>query len=318
MADQEFATTPKRIVSAVLIGVILFALLTVSPILWLKILGVSLDGPKVEQATEPVFLDGNGIPLSEARYWFVNGFDEAKRRHITDHEECNRMAKHSEAVGCHEYVTQQKRFPPHIRQGDFDSGKTTEQCRSEVAAYWSPRIEDMKERGDFDGASYSTTQEFLPEMGVCENYDNVRITKGIHEPTSRLQEILAKMKYGVIASDQDRAIVLRDLAGVSTFRDSPFKEYYLAKSQYFFQLADGKIKPPEKPRLDLSCDEFQAKLGELILADQEDQTAQTEIKRRSGAIEDLKQWNALHQAMVERQWDRKAYLDAARAAGCLR
>jgi len=302
---------------AVLIGVVLFLLLQATPFLLLKLSGVDLPGPPpVEEAPEPIYHDKSGKRINEPDYRIMVGHDRAQASGIASHAECKNMAKIFEAEGCHRFVTAQKAIPPHIRQENFGSGKTTTQCRDEVNAYWEPLIQDMREEGKDHAAGSWTRRNWMPELAECQNYDNIRIGDVIHKPASRLQDLVKKAEDGGRITEPERAMVLKDLTGVSAFPDNPYKQAYLAQSDYFFQLADGTIKPPEKTPLQLSCPEFQARLDELRQAEQETNAAQARLKRSDGVVTDGAQWKALNQVRLDRLWDWKLYTDGAKAAGC--
>jgi hypothetical protein len=270
-----------------------------------------------EPVEEPIYRNKDGKRINEAEYHSMSGYDGAKQHGITTHAECKRMGKTFEAYGCHRYVTEQKHFPPHIRQGNFGSDKTTAQCLAEVNAYWEPVLQDMREQGDDHAANVRAAKDWWPDQQECQNYDNIRIGEVIHKPASRLQTILNKVEDGGSISDQDRATVLNDLVRVSNFPDNPYKQAYIEKSKYFFQLADGKIQLPKKIRLKLSCREFQAKLDELVRAERETVAAQAELKRSHGVITNGAKWDSLNQSRIDRLSDFKVYTDDAKAAGCI-
>ena len=48
----------------------------------------------------------------------------------------------------HQYVSENKKIPPHVKQGDWGSGKTTAQCVAEVNAYYEASTQDWRERGN--------------------------------------------------------------------------------------------------------------------------------------------------------------------------
>ena len=306
-----------RIFRAISIGIFIFIFLTISPILIYKISEAKPPRSTLTDETEePIYRDKNGNRINEPDYEITAGYDLAKKNSITSHATCNSMAKIFQAEGCHRYVTEQKHFPSHVRQENFDSGKTTEQCRAEVNAYYEPLIQDIREKGDDWAATVQAQKHWFPETQECQNFDNIRISKVIYEPTSRLQEILKKIELGGAITEEDRTVVLNDLAEASKFPDHPAKLSYIEKSDYFFKIADGKIKPQAKSNLQLSCREYQEKIDGLKKLERKTIEAQAKLKRSDGVVTDSAQWNALNQSRIDRLLDWKIYTDGAKTAGC--
>ncbi len=140
-----------------------------------------------EDGMERVYRDKNGKRINEPAYNLMRGYDLASEKGIASHAECDRLENHRAAAGCHRYVTEHKAIPPHVVQTDFDSGKTTAQCRAEVMAYYDAVMQDMIEQKDERGARRLSEYHRDRELDECMNYDKVRI--GLHGPDSQpLQE----------------------------------------------------------------------------------------------------------------------------------
>lgn len=227
-----------RVLRAVAIGVGIFALLTYLPqLLWMY---EGMPGPQasVPVEEEPIYRDQDGQPINEADHHLRVGQEQAKIQGITSHAACKTVFKGLQVMGCQRHVTEQKNIPPLVRQGDWSSGKTTAQCRAEVNAHWAAMTQNERELGNPHAAAVWTRRHWTPELRQCQNYDNVRIGKVIHEPTRRLDDLLLKQSQGGRVTDQDRAMVQRDMQLVSTYPDDPAKRAYLDKVDQFFVRAD--------------------------------------------------------------------------------
>lgn len=309
-----------KILRAVAIGVGLYVLLSLSPLLILKLQGISLNRPQgVSEDSEPVYHDKKGKTINKAEYDFMVGYDAAKEKTITAHADCNSAYPSPQQFllkeGCQKYVTEQKHFPPHVKQGHWDSGKTTAECRAEVNAYWDAQILDTKERGGsykYMGIDNSPIEQELKE---CQNYDHVRILKVVYEPMNRLDALLEKLEQGGVASPEDRKIVRNDMQQVSTFPENQDTRAYFEKTDRFFQLADGLVKPQVEHPLQLSCEEFARTIEELRSAEKRDVDAQAALKQ-GNRISNGAQWDALNKSRIARAWDMKRYTDGAKSASC--
>jgi hypothetical protein len=231
-------------------GIGLYLLLNHTPLL-ITMFPVSVPNPSKAVVEEIEYRDKDGGRINSATYATLMGYETAKERGIISHADCKASFPGFEQTGCDRYVSEQKHFPARIKREDFNSGKTTAQCEAEVNAYWEPRIRDLSELGQGQAAASRIRRNLMPELKECQGYDNVRIGDAIHKPASRLWNILKKVEEGGSIIDTDREMVRRDLAGVMNFPDGhngnykKYKQDYIAKSEYFFQLADGKIKPPK-------------------------------------------------------------------------
>jgi hypothetical protein len=353
-SGQRSFTGILRILIVVTMGIGLYLLLNHTPLLIMMFpvntAMVNIHNPTKAVAEEIEYRDRNGNRINGSTYAVLKGYENARERSIVAHADCKASFPSLERFGCDQYVTEQKHFPVYIQQRDWGSGKTSAQCEIEVNAYWEPRIQDMREMGQYHAAASWTRRYWMRDLEQCRGYDNVRIGEAVHKPASRLWDILKKVEEGGAITDADRETVRKDLARVMNFPDGGdgrFKKYkqdYLAKSEYFFQLADGKIKPPENIPLKLSCPELQARFDSLAKSEQEDiaalkqlqlkqaddlvDPAQTEARhriyrdrRRAGLdpyyTDDIvARKNALNQSRIDRLWDLDRYTKAALATGC--
>lgn len=140
-----------------------------------------------EAPPDPIYLDKQGRRINEAEYHIELGRERAEKNHITSHADCRQIVQLIERRGCDRYVTEHKTFPPYVHQGNWDSGKTTAQCRDEVNAYWEAYVQEDRERGITSTSDpFSHVQEnWRRELRQCENYDNFR---GAHTPGRAVEE----------------------------------------------------------------------------------------------------------------------------------
>lgn len=224
-----------RGVRAVALGLAGFMLLSWSPRLMLALNGIEPPAPQAEPDEEPLVLDADGQRVHKPAMDEMKAWAMAKEHGFTSHAQCKDAFKAKPGrSGCDRYVTEQKHIPPHARQGNWIGGKTTEQCLAEVNAYWRAVIQDEREMGNDHAADVWARREWEPEARECQNYDNVRITKVVYEPTERLDKLLARQAQGLDITEEDKAVVRRDMALVSTYPDDPAKQAYLAKVDRFF------------------------------------------------------------------------------------
>ena len=127
---------------------------------------------------EPIYRDKSGKRINSADHALMMGYDTAKEEGLRTHAQCKEkyanIKQGLERMGCQKYVTEEKHFPPHIQQANWNSGKTTAQCKEEVSAHWDARIQDSEERGESADAVWSLRSHRGAEMQECQNYDNVR------------------------------------------------------------------------------------------------------------------------------------------------
>jgi hypothetical protein len=227
-----------RLLRAVLIGVGIFVLLSLLPRLLLRLEGVNLALPPMAIDDEPVYRDAKGQRINQADHDIQLGYEQARQRQTPSHAACKQDFKGFMEMGCHRLVTEQKHIPPYVPQGNWGGGKTTEACRAEVDAYWRAATQDQREQGHDQAADVWTRRNWSPDLRECDNYDNVRISKVVYEPTARLDQLLQRMATGTHATEEDRAQVRRDLALVGTFSEHPARKAYFDKADRFFLLAD--------------------------------------------------------------------------------
>jgi len=228
-----------RLLRAVLLGVAVFVLLSFLPRLLLMWNGVNLDPAPAAVEEELVYHDKNGQRINEADHGILMGREQAQAQAITSHAACKATFKGFMEMGCHRHVTEQKHIPPYVRQGNWIGGKTTAQCEAEVNAHWRAATQDQREQGHDHAADSWTRRHWWPDLKECQNYDNVRISKVVYEPTERLEKLLGHMAQGARATEEDKAMVRQDMQLVSSFPDHQAKRSYLEKADRFFQLADG-------------------------------------------------------------------------------
>lgn len=224
-----------RILRALVLGVAGFIALSLTPRLMMALEGIAPPQAQAEPEKERMILDEDGQRIhqpaqDEQRIWAL-----AKERGYTSHAQCKQaFDRQFGQQGCDRYVTEQKHIPPHVRQGNWVGGKTTAQCRAEVDAYWRAVTQDQREMGNFHVAESWTRRTWEPEAKECQNYDNVRISWVVYEPLARLDALLAKQAQGQDITEEDKAVVRRDMALVSTYRQHKAKDAYFAKADRFF------------------------------------------------------------------------------------
>lgn len=311
--------TIQKILRAVVIGSCAYWILGHIPAIFLLVTHASRNNQNIVEDDEPIYRDKDGKRINYADYHLLVGYETAQQENITEHAACKMLyGKPEEGLkrtGCSRYVSSQKVQPPHVRQGNWDGGKTTAECEAEVNAYWSVGIQDLRERGDDHAANSWTRRDWVPELAECKNYDNVRIGKVVFEPLARLQEILRRLDQGGGWTEQDREIVQKDIEQVRAFPEHETRTEYLEKAARFFRIVDGIETPNIPSPLLLSCDEFRRKIDEFRKADQQDSKAQAALKK-DGVIVDSQQFAKLNQGKLDRLWDFKRYSDGAQAAGC--
>lgn len=240
--DKEKSRSPLfRVIRAIVFGITLYMFLTYSPILFLKMNGIKFPQPQAQLEEDPVYHDKNGKIITVHEHNQTIGYDKAKKENITSHADCKELYPAPNQgflrTGCQKYVTEEKHFPKHIKQGGWDSGKTTAECEAEVRAYWEPILQDMREKGEDHAASSWSIRNFGPELHECNNYDNVRISKVVYEPMARIDAIIKKLEQGGSATPEDNETVLRDRQLVSTFPENTYTKQYFNNLDRFFKLA---------------------------------------------------------------------------------
>jgi hypothetical protein len=163
-----------RILRAVALGAVLFALLTLAPTLLVWWHGPKPAAADAEAPAEPRAASAALRPPNEADRQVQQGFDAARSGGIASHAECAARFEHLVRLGCSRFVTEQKTFPAAVKQGDWGGGKTTAQCEAEVNAYWAPRVQDLREQGQHHAAQTRQLRQWTPELRQCRNYDAVR------------------------------------------------------------------------------------------------------------------------------------------------
>ena len=166
-----------RILRAAALGAVLFALLTLTPTLLVWWYGPKPARADAEAPAAPRAASAASDatrPPNEADRQVKQGIDAARSGGIASHAECAARFEHLVRLGCSRFVTEQKAFPPAVKQGDWGGGKTTAQCEAEVNAYWAPRVQDLREQGQLHAAQTWQLRQWTPELRQCRNYDAVR------------------------------------------------------------------------------------------------------------------------------------------------
>ena len=308
----------SAVLRAVAIGVVLFGVISFGPPLLLRLQGIGV-GDNTPQPEEPIHRDADGKRINSADHAILTGYNLAAKRGITSHQACrDAYPTDRESLlrsGCSRHVTEGKRIGKPVRQGAWDSGKTTAQCQEEVNAYWSAVVQDWREQGQDQAASVNTRRNWMPELQACGNYDNARASKVVTPALSRLNAVLAKMEMGQKPSPEEQASTLQDMQQVSLFAPHEMRSTYLAKADRYLALSAGLERPRHGP-LDLTCAGYQEGLERLRQAERTDAEAQAQL-RQGDRITDGDAWNRLNDARIERLWSVRRYTEAAHAKGCV-
>jgi hypothetical protein len=225
-----------RVLRALAIGVLVFVLWAQLPRLMLVWHGIELPTQHQQALPEdPTYRNASGEIIQQPEHDTQLGHDQAKALGVNRHADCKVQFKGWMERGCHQWVTEAKHIPPHVQQGNWVGGKTTAQCLTEVDAHWSAVTLDMQEQGNAHAAEVWRYRSWAPERQECQNYDNVRITEVIYEPTERLQAWLQKVEHGSALTADEQAALKRDMALVSTYPDHAAKRAYLVKVDVLLQ-----------------------------------------------------------------------------------
>ena len=168
-AQRQWLTTAGRILKSLAIAGLLYLLLCAGVSLYLA---ANRDNaaPATPEPPEPVYRDEYGNRMREVDYLDKDGYRRARAGDFDRHANCLALEKMMQG-GCHRYVTQHN-IPPHVPQGNFDSGKTTAECLREVDAYWQAIADDRREQQHDPAADVSTTNDWSLERQQCYAYDN--------------------------------------------------------------------------------------------------------------------------------------------------
>lgn len=323
MQEKQQATpsTQKwafRVVRASAIGAGLFVFLQILP-------GLLVSSPSARPASsaseEPVEMDQNGKIINRADKAVRDGRTRAKELGIATHAACfSEFPGDRQALrrsGCHFFVTEEKHLPSKVKQADWGSGKSTKECLLEVDFYWDGVTNDQREQGNAHAADSWTQRHWVPERRECQNYDNVRISKVVFEPTSRLRAILVRLEAGEKATADDRRVVMADIQTVGAFPENEHKRIYFKLSDRFVQLADGSGERASSPSpsASLPCSEWTAKLAKLKSQEEIDDVTLKSL-RVGDVITDGLRWSEIQKARIARTWEWKNAQDGFKTAGC--
>jgi hypothetical protein len=240
LVKPKNALTIFKFVRAVLIGFVLFSVVVLEPVIEMHAKALML---KAQHARDPaekakVYKDKKGNVITADEYAVEDGYDMAAQRKLSTHRACLESFKSLRLVGCHKYVTEHKGLPPHVVQGNFGSGKSSAQCRTEVERYWAAIVRDEQEKNGPAAKPAFVRQDWAPELKSCDNYDRVRMADNVTEPLFRLDAILKKLDGGGSVSPKDRETVRADTATVMDFPDNAQRQEYLYKVEKFNLYAD--------------------------------------------------------------------------------
>jgi hypothetical protein len=225
-----------KVARAVVIGFLLFSIVMLAPVAVIKYNSMQLTMQHAQNADENVYVDKEGKQITAAEHALEMGYDGAKSRNLLTHKACAQVFRNIQLLGCQKYVTEHKTFPPHVVQGNWDSGKSTAQCRTEVENYWNARARDENERGGI-----LSPRQWSAELKDCQNYDNVRISKSVVEPTYRIDAILKRLDAGGHVTDKERETVRKDTELVLGYPENEQRKAYLYKVERFNLFADQPL-----------------------------------------------------------------------------
>ncbi|MBC7619477.1 MAG: hypothetical protein H7293_10925 [Candidatus Saccharibacteria bacterium] len=192
--------------------------------------------PTAEVPSRPTVL-----PVNEADQALQEGLQWAQAHNTTQHSECkDALGVGLRAAGCHRHVTAQKIIPPLVRDG-LTLPRTVD-CVAAVHAHYEPQLQDMAEQGDHHAASVWARKAVDPLVRQCNNIDNLRILRDVHEPLGRLNIILARVRVGQSLSEADLVRLRREYPEVERFRQDPMRTNYLATAENLFALMGGRQK----------------------------------------------------------------------------
>ena len=225
--------TPWKALRAVAIGVLLFSGVMLAPVAVIKYNSYKLALTHTEGADETIYRNKSGEQVTAAEHALEVGYDGAATRKLNTHKACAAVFKNIQLIGCQKYVTEHKVFPPHVQQGDWDSGKSTATCRAEVEAYWNALARDENEKGGI-----LSPRKWQGELKDCENYDRVRVANAVTEPNYRIDAILKRLDAGGHVTDKERETVRKDTELVMGYPENEQRKAYLYKVERFNLFAD--------------------------------------------------------------------------------
>lgn len=190
--------------------------------------------PTAEVPSRPTVL-----PVNEADQALQEGLQWAQAHNTTQHRDCKEaLGVGLRAAGCHRHVTAQKTIPPLERDGL--TLPRTRDCVAAVHAHYDPQLQDMAEQGDHRAAGVWQVRVVDPLVQQCNNIDNLRILRDVHEPLGRLNTLLAQVRAGQSVSEADLVVIRREYPEVVRFRDHPMRASYLAAAENLFDLLGGR------------------------------------------------------------------------------
>lgn len=225
---------------------------------------VELDGSRTKFFRTNKELENGGQPyreLSSSGLATNKGYEWARERDIRSHAQCREQwtdESHQpfERSGCSKYVSEVNvlnNLPPIPKHDGWDDGTTTAQCVAEVHAHWDPLFQDMLERGE-DQQYAARGSDIADELRQCQNYDNVRIDRVIHQPQLRLNALLKKVKAGKPLSGKNKLTIRSDYPGVRDFPEHEYRTRYLDTLKEVFAITGGEADILSDSPIDVSLD----------------------------------------------------------------
>lgn len=317
-----------RCMRAILIGVVLYiSLLVFSNYYSYK--AIEEYNSRRYQEEEPFKPWTGKAPPTEGEILTKVGYDWAKAKDVRSHAICKTQwvgdHKVYEKGGCSHYVTEQNvtnltvLVPKH---DGWDDGTTTAECIAERSVNVDRAVKDMQERGDSYAASVWLGRTVGPDLAECQNFDNIRISKVIHQPQLKLTEILRKVRNGVVITEEERSTIQKDYPGVDSFPPNEYRSRYMSDIEELFKIAGGKAfilgqenvpKPPDLETLNKSahsCADYQQKIDTFKQSENNISKQELSVERSST------EWQALNRQRVSNMGVWGSTAEDAKAAGC--
>jgi hypothetical protein len=109
-----------------------------------------------------------------------------------------------------------------------------------VHAHYVPVLQDMLEQGDDHAVAVWQRKRVAPLVRQCNNIDNGRILRDVHEPLAHLDALLAQVREGRPLTDADLTRLRREHPVVEDFREDPLRTRYLEAAAELFDRLGGR------------------------------------------------------------------------------
>lgn len=269
-------------------------------------------------------------PPTEGEIKTKIGHDWAKANNVLKHTICKAQFigdhKVYEKGGCSKYVTEEnvtKLSVPIPKHDSWDDGTTTAECIAERSVNVDRAVKDMQERGDGYAASVWLRRNVGPDLAECQNFDNIRISKVVHQPQLRLREVLRSVRNGNPITDEERFTIQKDFPGVESFPPNNYRSEYMADADELFKISGGKayilgqVSQPDIPDLETlnaathSCHDYQQKIDAFKQKDKDISEQESRFDSSS------QEWQNLNRERVANMdiWGNE--VADAKAAGCI-